>query len=84
MFAFWVALNVMHVKGILHSQPQNGCVAESRTKTTLYRFGDMQLLKTNLSKVMKSSYYRGVSLWDRFTEEVQRAATKVRFKRQIA
>ena len=39
--------------------------------------------KTNLTKVMKSPYYRGVSLWDSLTEEVQRA-TKVRFKRQIA
>ena len=40
--------------------------------------------KTNLTKVMKSPYYRGVGLWDRLTEEVQRATTKVRFKRQIA
>ena len=36
------------------------------------------------TKVMKSPYYRGVSLWDRLTEEVQRATMKVRFKRQIA
>ena len=34
-------------------------------------------LKTNLTKVMKSPYCRGVSLWDRLTEEVQRATTKV-------
>ena len=40
--------------------------------------------KTNLTKVMKSPYHRGVSMWDRLTEEVQRATMKVRFKRQIA
>ena len=36
--------------------------------------------KTNLTKVMKSPYYRGVSLSDTLTEEVQRATTKVSFK----
>ena len=40
--------------------------------------------KIKLTKVMKSPYYRGVSLWDRLPEEVQRATTKVRFKKQIA
>ena len=39
--------------------------------------------KTKLTKVMKSPYYRGVSLWDMLPEEVQRATTKVRFKRSI-
>ena len=38
---------------------------------------------TKLTKVTKSPYYRGVSLWDRLTVEVQRATTKVRFKQLI-
>ena len=42
------------------------------------------MAKTKLTKVMKSPYYRGVSLWDMLPEEVQRATTKVRFKRLIA
>ena len=36
---------------------------------------------TLLTKVQKSQYYRGVSLWDRLPEEVQRATTKVKFKK---
>ena len=40
--------------------------------------------KTKLTKVMKSPYYRGISLWDMLPEEVQRGTTKVRFKKQIA
>ena len=39
--------------------------------------------KTKLTKVMKSPYYRGASLWDMLPKEVQRATTKVRFKRGI-
>ena len=39
---------------------------------------------TKLSKVMKSPFYRGASLWDRLSQEVQRATTKVRFKQLIA
>ena len=39
--------------------------------------------KTKLTEVMKSPYYRGVSLWDMLPKEVQRATTKVRFKRGI-
>ena len=40
--------------------------------------------KTKLTKVMKSPYYRGVSLWDMLPQEIQRATTKVRFKKQVA
>ena len=40
--------------------------------------------KTKLTKVAKSPYYRGVSLWDMLPQQVQRATTKVRFKKQIA
>ena len=39
---------------------------------------------TRLTKVIKSPFYRGVSLWDRLSIEVQRATTKVRFKQLIA
>ena len=42
------------------------------------------MAKTELTKVMKSPYYRGVSLRDMLPEEVQRVTTKVRFKRLIA
>ena len=35
---------------------------------------------TKLTKVQKSPYFRGVTLWDRLPEEVQRATTKVKFK----
>ena len=38
---------------------------------------------TKLTKVMKSPYYRGVSLWDMLNEEQQRATTKVRFKQGL-
>ena len=31
---------------------------------------------TKLTKVQKSPYYRGVSLWDHLPDEVQRATTK--------
>ena len=40
--------------------------------------------KTKLTKVTKSLYYRGVSLWDMLPQQVQRATTKVRFKKLIA
>ena len=39
---------------------------------------------TKLTRVIKSPFYRGVSLWDRLTIEVQRATTKVHFKGLIA
>ena len=42
------------------------------------------MAKTKMTKVTKSPYYRGVSLWDMLPEEVQRATTKVRLKRLIA
>ena len=38
---------------------------------------------TKLTKVMKSPYYRGVSLWDMLNEEQQKATTKVRFKQGL-
>ena len=38
---------------------------------------------TKLMKVMKSPYYRGVSLWDMLNEEQQKATTKVRFKQGL-
>ena len=38
---------------------------------------------TKLTKVMKSPYYRGVSLWDMLNEDVQKATTKVRFKQLL-
>ena len=41
---------------------------------------EFQTPVTTLTKVMKSPYYRGVSLWDMLNEEVLGATTKVRFK----
>ena len=38
---------------------------------------------TQLTKVQNSPFYRGVSLWDRLPVEVQRATTKVKFKKCI-
>ena len=38
---------------------------------------------TKLTKVPNSPYYRGVRLWDRISEETQRATTKVKFKQPI-
>ena len=38
---------------------------------------------TKLTRVLKSPFYRGVTLWDRLSLEVQRATTKVRFKQLI-
>ena len=35
---------------------------------------------TKLTRVMNSPYYRGIKLWDRLAEEVQKATTKVKFK----
>ena len=40
--------------------------------------------KTKLTKVMKSPFYRGVTLWEMLTAQVQRATTKVKFKMLIA
>ena len=39
---------------------------------------------TQLTKVQNSPYYRGVTLWDRLPVEVQRATTKVKFKRDLS
>ena len=39
---------------------------------------------TQLTKVQNSPYYRGVTLWDRLPADVQRATTKVKFKRESA
>ena len=39
---------------------------------------------TKLTKVIKSPFYRGVSLWDMLSVTVQRATTKVRFKKLIS
>ena len=39
---------------------------------------------TQLTKVQRSPYYRGVTLWDRLPTEVQRATTKVKFKCDLA
>ena len=38
---------------------------------------------TRLTKVTKSPYYRGVSLWDMLDEKQQKATTKVRFKQGL-
>ena len=35
---------------------------------------------TRLTKVQKSPYFRGVTLWDRLPEQIQKATTKVKFK----
>ena len=39
---------------------------------------------TKLTKVKKSPFYRGVSLWDRLMVKTQRATTKVKFKKLIS
>ena len=39
---------------------------------------------TQLTKVQRSPYYRGVTLWDRLPTKVQRATIKVKFKRDLA
>ena len=38
---------------------------------------------TKLTKVLDSLYHRGVRLWDRLSEETQKATTKVKFKQLI-
>ena len=38
---------------------------------------------TRLTRVMNSPCYRGIKLWDRLAEEVQKAITKVKFKMLI-
>ena len=38
---------------------------------------------TKATKVLNSSYYRGVRLWDRLSEDTQKARTKVKFKQMI-
>ena len=38
---------------------------------------------TKLTKVLNSPYYRGVRLWDRLSEDTQKATTKVKFKNVI-
>ena len=39
---------------------------------------------TQLTKVQKSPYYRGVTLWDMLPLDVQRATTKVKFKQGLS
>ena len=39
---------------------------------------------TQLTKVQKSPYYRGITLWDRLPVAAQRATTKVKFKRELS
>ena len=41
--------------------------------------------KTSVTKLTKvlSPYYRSMRMWDMFTDDVQRATTKVQFKRLI-
>ena len=39
-----------------------------------------QIKTTRLTKVQRSPYFRGVTLWDRLPENVQQATTKVKFK----
>ena len=39
--------------------------------------------KRNLSKIVKSPFYRGIKLWDMIPIEIQRSVTKVKFKREL-
>ena len=39
--------------------------------------------KRNLEGVLKSPLYRGIKLWDRIPENIQRSVTKVKFKREL-
>ena len=55
------------------------CIDTDRPEIVL-RSRDKIKFVTKLTKVMKSPYYRGISLWDMLNEEQQRATTKVRFK----
>ena len=43
-----------------------------------------KLKTTRLTTVLKSPYYRGVHLWDRLSEETQKATTKVKYKNLLA
>ena len=59
-----------------HARPEIALRSRNKVK--------FKIPKTKLTKVLKSPYYRGVTLWDMLPKEVQRATTKVRFKKQIA
>ena len=39
--------------------------------------------KRNLEGILKSPLYRGIKLWDRIPDSIQRSTTKVKFKHQI-
>ena len=39
--------------------------------------------KRNLSKIVKSPFYRGIKLWDMIPIKIQLSVTKVKFKREI-
>ena len=43
----------------------------------------MQHKFTRLSKVQKSPYYRGLSLWDKLPKELQQVESKKEFKDRI-
>ena len=42
-----------------------------------------KIKNTKLTMVQNSPFYRGVTLWDRLPEEVQKATTKVKFKQGL-
>ena len=73
-----LAVMFRHSKSNLH-------LDEDRPEVTLRNRNKLKfkIRTTQLTKVQKSPYHRGVSLWDRLPEEVQKATTKVKFKNYV-
>ena len=67
-----------HSKSNLH-------LDEDRPEVTLINRNKLKfkIRTTQLTKVQKSPYHRGVSMWDRLPEEVQKATAKVKFKNYV-
>ena len=67
----------------MYAQSKNLVNLVSRTEGMVLRNTNkvkFECKRTDLTKVLESLFYRGVSLWNRLSEEMQKSLTKVKFK----
>ena len=75
-----------HHLAVMYRQAREHCNLDTRRPATDLRSNlkiKFRSRVTQLTKVQKSPYYRGITLWDRLPVAVQRATTKVKFKRDL-
>ena len=72
-----------HMCCLMYDVSKNPVNLVRRTEGTVLRNTNkvrFECKRIDLTKVLESPFYRGVSLWNRLSEEMQRALTKVKFK----